>query len=102
MPCRAIGIISLVVLALAILARCSQHLTGAWRRTYVISAVVALYLDVFVLVVQLLGRVAALKELAPTQTEPPFAVAQLVVMIALIVLGWIAAQKLGIPAATAA
>ena len=102
MPSHAIGIISLAVLALAILARYSRHLTGAWRRTYVISAVIALYLNVFVLVVQLFRKVAALKELAPTQTEPPFAVAQLVVMIAFIVLGWIAAKKFRIPAATAA
>ena len=67
-----------------------------------ISAGIALYLNVFVLVVQLFRKVAALKELAPTQTEPPFAVAQLVVMIAFIVLGWIAAKKFRIPAATAA
>ena len=102
MPIAWEGIISLAVLALAILARYSRHLTGAWRRTYVISAGIALYLNVFVLVVQLFRKVAALKELAPTQTEPPFAVAQLVVMIAFIVLGWIAAKKFRIPAATAA
>jgi hypothetical protein len=85
--------ISLVVLAIAILARYAFHLVGAWRRIYVISAVIALYLNVFVLVVQSFLKVPALKALAPTQKEPPFLVAQLVVLTLFIVLGIFAVKK---------
>ncbi len=81
MPSHALGIISLIVLAIAILARYRHGLAGGWRRTYVISAVIALYLNVFVLIVQLFRRVPALKELAPTQSEPPFQVAQLAALL---------------------
>jgi hypothetical protein len=63
-----------------ILARYVFHLVGAWRWIYVIGAVIALYLNVFVLIVQLFEKVPALKALAPTQSEPPFLAAQLVVM----------------------
>ncbi len=77
MPGHAVGIISLVVLTLAILARYRYH----WRRTYVITGMIALYLNVFVLVVQLFQKVPALKELAPTQSEPPFQIAQLVTLL---------------------
>jgi hypothetical protein len=80
MPSHGVGILSLVVLAVAILARYSFHLAGGWRWTYVISAMIALYLNVFVLVAQAFQKVPALKEMAPTQSEPPFLVAQLVVM----------------------
>src|SRR5438477_200015 len=72
LPSHAIGILSLLVLAVAIAARYSFHLAGAWRRTYVITAAIALYLNIFVLVVQLFLKVPALKDLAPTQKEPPF------------------------------
>jgi hypothetical protein len=67
----------LIVLAIAILARYRFRLEGGWRRTYVITAAIALYLNVFVLVVQLFQKVPALKAMAPTQSEPPFQVAQL-------------------------
>src|SRR6266404_6848672 len=80
LPSHKVGMISLVVLAIAILARYAFHIAGAWRRIYVISAVIALYLNVFVLVVQSFLKVPALKALAPTQKEPPFLVAQLVVL----------------------
>jgi hypothetical protein len=80
LPSHKVGIISLAVLAVAILARYVFHLVGAWRWIYVIGAVIALYLNVFVLIVQLFEKVAALKALAPTQSEPPFLAAQLVVM----------------------
>jgi hypothetical protein len=87
LPSHKIGIISLVVLALAIVARYVRHLAGGWRRTYVISAVVAFYFNCFVLVVQLFRRVTVLQELAPTQSEPPFAVAQVVVLVLFIWIG---------------
>jgi hypothetical protein len=80
LPSHAVGILSLVALAIAILARYTFHLAGAWRRIYVITAMIALYFNVFVLVVQSFLKVPALKAMAPTQSEPPFKVAQLVVL----------------------
>jgi hypothetical protein len=93
MPSHAVGIISLIFLAFAILARYSRHLSGGWRRTYVISAVVALYLNVFVLVAQLFQKVPALKALAPTQSESPFKIAQLTVLILFVILGVLATRR---------
>ena len=92
-PGDAVGIISLVVLAIAIFARYRRDLAGGWRRTYAISAVIALYLNVFVLIVQLFEKVPALHALAPTQKEPPFAISQVVVMALFIVLGIAAAKR---------
>jgi hypothetical protein len=92
LPSHVVGVISLVVLAIAILARYSRHLAGGWSRTYVISAVIALYLNVFVLVVQLFEKVPALNALAPTRSEPPFLVTQVVVMAIFVVLGIFAAK----------
>jgi hypothetical protein len=87
LPSHKIGILSLIVLTIAIVARYVRHLAGASRWIYVVCALVALYFNVFVLVVQLFRRVPALQELAPTQSEPPFAVAQLVVLALFIWLG---------------
>ena len=92
LPSHGVGIVSLVVLAVAIVARYVQHLAGAWRWVYAAAAVVALYLNVFVLIVQLFRKVPALAATAPTQSEPPFLVTQLVVM-ALFVMLAIAAPK---------
>ena len=93
LPSHGVGIISLVALVVAILARYAFHLAGAWRWIYVVGAVVALYLNVFVLIVQSFQKVAALKAMAPTQSEPPFLVTQLVVMALFVVLGIVAAKK---------
>jgi hypothetical protein len=93
LPSHGVGIISLVVLAVAILARYAFHLAGAWRWIYVVGAVVALYLNVFVLIAQAFLKVPALKAMAPTQSEPPFLVAQLVVMALFIALGIAAAKR---------
>src|SRR5215212_5845801 len=76
-PAIIFGIISLVLLAAAVVARYARHLAGGWRWIYVVTAMLALYLNVFVLIVQLFQKVPALKALAPTQSEAPFAVAQL-------------------------
>jgi hypothetical protein len=87
-PAIVVGIISLLLLAAAIVARYPRHLAGAWRRVYVITAMVALYLNVFVLIVQSFQKVPALRALAPTQSEPPFQLAQgvtLALFVALIV-----------------
>ena len=93
LPSHKVGIISLVVLAIAIVARYAQKLAGGWRRTYVICAVIALYLNVFVLVVQGFLKVPALHALAPSGNEPPFLVAQLIVLAIFIGLGIGAAKK---------
>jgi hypothetical protein len=92
-PGIVVGVISLVVLAVAVYARYGRHLAGAWRLVYVIMAVIAFYLNFFVLIVQSFQKVPALKSLAPTQSEPPFAIAQVVASAALIVLGFLAAKR---------
>jgi hypothetical protein len=92
-PGLVIGAISLVVLAVAILARYTFRLSGAWRRIYVISAALALYFNTFVLVVQSFEKVPALKTLAPTRKEPPFMIAQLVVLAVFVALTVGAAKR---------
>jgi hypothetical protein len=84
-PGHKVGVVSLVVLLIAILARYSFHMVGKWRWIYVVTAIIAEYLNVFVLVVQGFEKVPALRAMAPTQSEPPFLVAQLVVMALFIV-----------------
>ncbi len=93
LPSHKVGIVSLVVLAVAIPARYVFHLAGPWRRTYVIGSTVALHLNVFVLVAQSFMKVPALHALAPTQTEAPFAVAQLLVLATFVVLGTFAVKR---------
>ena len=93
LPSHVVGVISLLVLAVAIAARYAFHLALAWRRVYVIAAMTALYLNVFVLVVQLFRRVPALTALAPTQSEPPFALAQLFVLALFVTLTAVAAIR---------
>jgi hypothetical protein len=93
LPSHALGIISLVVLAVAIWARYVRELARWWRPVYVVSAVAALYLNVFVLIVQGFLKVPALNELAPTQSEPSFSIAQLVTLIVFFVLGAVAAIR---------
>jgi uncharacterized membrane protein len=84
-PGMVIGFLSLIVLAAAIIARYSLRLKGVWRPIYVVTAAIALYFNVFVLVAQSFEKVPALHTLAPTQKEPPFAVAQLLVLVLFIV-----------------
>ena len=85
LPSHIVGIISLVVLAVAIIARYAFRLAGLWRSIYVIGAGIALYLNVFVLIVQLFRKVPALQALAPTQSEPPFALTQGAVLVVFVV-----------------
>lgn len=87
MPSHVVGVISLIALAIALIALYRQRLRGAWRALYVGSAVLALYLNVFVLVAQAFMKVPLLTRLAPTQSEPPFAVVQLIVLAIFVVLG---------------
>src|SRR5262249_43094711 len=70
-----------------------EHLVGAWRWIYVIAAVASLYLNVFVLVVQSFVKVSALTALAPTQTEPPFAITQAVVLAIFVLITLISVIK---------
>ena len=93
MPSHILGAMSLVTLAIAIYARYTRNLAEGWRRTYVITAVLALYFNVFVLIVQLFEKVPALHELAPTQSETPFKLAQLAALLVFIVLGFLAAKN---------
>lgn len=89
-PPVVLGIISLVPLALATLARYKGKLRGAWRGTYAINTVLVLYLNVFVLIVQLFQKIPVLNALAPTQTEGPFKIAQLAAFVVCLVLGVLA------------
>ena len=93
LPSHILGFISLAVLAFAIPARYLLHLAGAWRKVYAVSASIALYLNVFVLVAQLFMKVPSLHALAPTGSEPPFLISQVVVMALFIVLTIAAAIK---------
>ena len=102
-PGIVLGVLSMIALALAVVARYVRHLAGAWRRTYVISSVVSLYFNIFVLVVQSFEKVPALHALAPTGKEAPFAIAQLILLAAFVVLGTMASKKFrGQPLAVAA
>jgi hypothetical protein len=93
LPSHVLGIISLVVLAIALLALYAFHLSGAWRGVYVVTAVLALYLNVFAAVVQAFKTQPFLQPLAPTQSEPPFAVAQVAVLVIFAALGFMALQS---------
>ena len=93
MPSHAVGILSLVVLAVALFARYIRRLAGAWRWIYVVSAMLAFYFNFFVLIVQAFSKVPALKALAPKQTEPPFVHTQLVTLAIFAVFTIIAALR---------
>ncbi len=92
-PGQVVGVLSLIALAVAVYALRRVLAAGRLRRTYVIASVVALYFNVFVLIVQLFEKVPALKTLAPTQTEAPFKIAQLIVLIGFVGIGIVAARK---------
>jgi hypothetical protein len=92
-PPRAIGILSLILLAIAVGAYYLFHLAGLWRWVYVATAMAALWLNCFVLVFQGFLKVQALHDLAPTQSEPPFLVAQGAVLILFLALGLVALRK---------
>ena len=93
LPSHIVGAISLIVLAAACVALYAFHLRGGWRRVYVVTAVLALYLNVFVLVVQLFLKVPSLHALAPNGSEPPFVALQGVVLVAFVVLAVLALRR---------
>jgi hypothetical protein len=93
LPSHIVGVLSLVLLAVAIAALYVFHLAGRWRWVYVATALAALYLNVFVGIVQSFQKLAFLKPLAPTQSEAPFLIAQVLVLALFIVLGIVAARR---------
>jgi hypothetical protein len=101
LPSHKLGIISLLVLAIAIPARYVFYLAGSWRWIYVVGASTALYLNVFVLIAQLFMKVPELKALVPRQSEPPFLVAQLLVFLIFAGLTILAAKRLDLQPAQA-
>jgi hypothetical protein len=92
-PAIGTGIVSSVILAFTIVALYGKRLVGSWRRVYVISAVAALYLNVFVLIVQLFLKVPALNALAPQGKEPPFAITQGIALVLFIAAGFLAVKR---------
>ncbi len=97
-PPHVVGVISLVVLAITIAARYQFGLAGKARWIYVVGAVIAFYLNAFVAVVQAFQKLAFLHPLAPTGSEPPFAIAQALVLVLLAVAGFVAVRKFHPPA----
>jgi hypothetical protein len=92
-PPHTIGAVSLTVLAIALIALYVGNLIGAWRWVYVVCAVIALYLNFFVGVVQAFQKVGRLRLLAPTQSEPPFALTQAAVLVFFLIIGVIALRR---------
>ena len=93
LPSHAVGILSLAILAVACYARYGRRMSGTWRLGFILSAVAGLYFNVFVLVVQLFLKVPAPHDLAPKQNEPPFAIAQALVLVAFVVAGIFASRR---------
>ena len=93
LPSHIVGIISLVVVAVAVYARYYGNLEAAWRWVYVVAVVPAQYFNFFVLIVQCFQKIPALKAIAPTQKEPPFKITQLLVLILFVGLGVVATIK---------
>jgi len=93
-PAMVVGAVSLAILAVALFALYGRHLAGRWRTTYVITAILALYLNVFVLVIQSFIKIPALHALAPSipPAGPVFGAVQGVVLIAFVVAGWLAVK----------
>lgn len=92
-PALGTGAVSIVVLAVAVFALYLRDLAGAWRWTYVAAAVLALYLNVLVLIVQSFQKISLLHALSPTQSEPPFLIAQVGALVAFVAIGIAAIAK---------
>lgn len=97
-PSYVLAAMSLVVLAVSIFARYGRHLAGAWRATYVITAAMALYFNCFVAVVQAFAKIPALHAMAPTGSEPPFLIAQVLVLAIFVWLTYRAAKRFNLGA----
>jgi hypothetical protein len=93
LPGHILAALSFLSLGLAIYALYAKKLAGNWRAAYVFGAIISQYFNVFVLIVQSFLKITFLKPLAPTQTEPPFAIAQLVALVAFLVIGVLALKR---------
>ena len=93
LPSHAVGILSLILLALAVIALYGKHLAGAWRWVYAVSIVISVYFSAFVTVVQSFLKVPSLHALAPAGSEPPFSITQGVVLVLFVVAGIGAVRK---------
>ncbi|MGT2440735.1 hypothetical protein ACU4GH_38675 [Bradyrhizobium betae] len=98
LPSHVVGLISLVLLAIASFALYRKHLSGSWRAIFVVTALVSLYLNVFVLIIQSFLKVPALKALAPTQTEPAFVAVQAAALLLFVLLAVFAVIRFRSPA----
>jgi len=92
-PGIVLGVLSMIVLILALYAQYAKKLVGPWRGTYVISVCVAFYFNFFVLVAQAFAKVPALKQVAPTMASPAFGLAQLVLLFIFVLLTIRAVKK---------
>jgi hypothetical protein len=93
LPSHIVGAISLVVLAIAVIAIYGKRLDGGWRTTFVVASVVALYLNTFVLMAQLLQKVPAIATIAPGPNAPAFGATQGLILFIFVVIGWIAVKR---------
>jgi hypothetical protein len=94
-PALGVGILSVIILLVAITAQYRFHLSGAWRWVYVVGAITALYFNAFVLVVQAFLKIPGLHSLAPRGSEPPFVVAQAIVLAFFLVTGALSVREAG-------
>jgi hypothetical protein len=92
-PPRMVGILSLILLAIALASIYVFRVSGPWRWIFVVTALTALYLDAFVGVIQAFAKLPALHALAPTGSEPPFLIVQVIVLVFFVVLGFMAARR---------
>lgn len=92
-PGIVIGVVSLVLLAIAIYALYGVKLNGVWGKVFVVTAIASQYLNVLVLIVQLFQKMPALKELAPNQSEPPFVITQVVILLSFLAIGLLAIKR---------
>lgn len=93
LPSHILGALSLIVLPVAMAALYLKHLAGIWRRVFVVLSILALYLNFFVLVAQLLQKIPVLAALAPNPQAPAFGAAQLIVLLLFLGLGWAADKR---------
>ena len=100
-PAIGVGIVSTVILLCTVIALYVKKLAGAWRGVYVVTAIAALYLNVFVLIVQLFLKAPALHALAPQGKEPPFAIAQGTTLLLFLVAGYLSFKRFHPQAASA-
>lgn len=92
-PGHVFGVLSLLALGIAVATRNDEKHLGAWSRTHIVSILVSFYLNAFVLVVQLFQKVPDLKALAPTQSEPPFALSQLALLSSFLLVGYLSFRR---------